>query len=81
MNEVVVDRGPSPYLTNLEIFCNGRIMTSVQGDGMWDLHCNLSQEITGNLLPLIQCRMGSQVSNCCGQGLGNDPNGAKFTTS
>ena len=38
MNEVVVDRGPSPYLTNLEIFCNGRIMTSVQGDGMCDLH-------------------------------------------
>jgi len=34
MNEVVVDRGPSPYLTNLEVFCNGRIMTSVQGDGM-----------------------------------------------
>jgi len=34
MNEVVVDRGPSPYLTNLEVFCNGRIMTSVQGDGI-----------------------------------------------
>ena len=50
MNEVVVDRGPSPYLTNLEIFCNGRIMTSVQGDGMWDLHCILSQEIARNLL-------------------------------
>ena len=33
MNEVVVDRGPSPYLTNLEFFCNGRLMTSVQGDG------------------------------------------------
>ncbi len=34
MNELVVDRGPSPYLTNLELFCNGRSMTSVQGDGM-----------------------------------------------
>lgn len=34
MNEVVVDRGPSPYLTNLEICCNGRIMTNVQGDGI-----------------------------------------------
>jgi NAD+ kinase len=34
MNEVVIDRGPSPYLTNLELFCNGRIMTSVQGDGI-----------------------------------------------
>ena len=35
MNDVVVDRGPSPYLTNLEIFCNGRKMTSVQGDGTY----------------------------------------------
>ncbi|XP_019851699.1 PREDICTED: NAD kinase-like isoform X1 [Amphimedon queenslandica] len=34
MNEVVVDRGPSPYLTNLELCCNGRPMTSVQGDGI-----------------------------------------------
>ena len=34
MNEVVVDRGPSPYLTNLELGCNGRPMTSVQGDGI-----------------------------------------------
>lgn len=34
MNEVVVDRGPSPYLTNLEFYCNGRLMTSVQGDGI-----------------------------------------------
>lgn len=34
MNEVVVDRGPSPYLTNLDLCCNGRPMTSVQGDGI-----------------------------------------------
>jgi NAD+ kinase len=34
MNELVVDRGPHPYLCNLELFCNGRFMTSVQGDGI-----------------------------------------------
>lgn len=33
MNDLVVDRGPNPYLTNLIISCNGRKMTSVQGDG------------------------------------------------
>lgn len=33
MNDLVVDRGPNPYLTNLTISCNGRKMTSVQGDG------------------------------------------------
>lgn len=34
LNEVVVDRGPSSYLTNLEIFCNDSHITSVQGDGL-----------------------------------------------
>lgn len=34
MNDLVVDRGPNPYLTNLIIKCNGRFMTTVQGDGM-----------------------------------------------
>ncbi|XP_065891465.1 NAD kinase-like [Dysidea avara] len=34
MNEVVVDRGPSPYITNLEVFCNGRLITTVQADGI-----------------------------------------------
>ena len=33
MNEIVVDRGSSPFLTNIEIFCNQRLMTTVQGDG------------------------------------------------
>ena len=33
VNELVVDRGPHPYLCNLELYCNGRFMTSVQGDG------------------------------------------------
>ena len=33
MNDLVIDRGPNPYLTNLIISCNGRKMTSVQGDG------------------------------------------------
>ncbi len=33
MNDLVVDRGPNPYLTNLLVYCNEREMTSVQGDG------------------------------------------------
>ena len=37
MNDLVVDRGPNPYLTNLIISCNGRKMTAVQGDGQ--LYC------------------------------------------
>ena len=36
---MVVDRGPSSYLTNLEIYCNDHHVTSVQGDGK--MHCSL----------------------------------------
>lgn len=33
LNEVVVDRGPSPYLSNVDLYLDGRLITSVQGDG------------------------------------------------
>lgn len=31
LNEVVVDRGPSPYLSNIDLFLDGKYITSVQG--------------------------------------------------
>nr|XP_054768757.1 NAD kinase-like [Lytechinus pictus] len=34
MNDVVIDRGPSPYLSNLDLFIDGRHVTTVQGDGL-----------------------------------------------
>ncbi len=34
LNEVVIDRGASPFLTNLETFCDGTFVTRVQGDGL-----------------------------------------------
>ncbi|XP_018022437.1 NAD kinase-like isoform X3 [Hyalella azteca] len=34
LNEVVIDRGPSPYLSNLDLYLDGRRITSVQGDGL-----------------------------------------------
>ena len=37
MNDLVVDRGPNAYLSNLIVYCNEREMTSVQGDGEWHL--------------------------------------------
>jgi len=30
MNEVVIDRGISPFLTNLEAYCDGNFVTHVQ---------------------------------------------------
>ena len=33
LNEVVIDRGASPYLTGLELACNERHVADVQGDG------------------------------------------------
>jgi hypothetical protein len=32
-NEVVVDRGQSPYLSNIDLYVEGRLVTTVQGDG------------------------------------------------
>ncbi|XP_072035845.1 NAD kinase-like isoform X2 [Amphiura filiformis] len=34
LNEAVIDRGPSPYLSNLDLYLDGRIVTTVQGDGL-----------------------------------------------
>lgn len=34
LNEVVCDRGPSPYLTCLDTFCNSKLITNVQADGL-----------------------------------------------
>lgn len=42
MNDLVVDRGPNPYLSNLIVYCNEREMTSVQGDGMLLFVCTAS---------------------------------------
>ena len=33
LNEVVVDRGSSSFLSNVDLFIEGRYVTSVQGDG------------------------------------------------
>lgn len=34
LNDVVVDRGPSPYMASLEVFGDGKHLTTVQADGL-----------------------------------------------
>ena len=34
LNEVVVDRGPSPFLCILDLTCDSQYLTTLQGDGM-----------------------------------------------
>ena len=34
LNEVVVDRGPSAYICNIDLYIERKYITSVQGDGM-----------------------------------------------
>lgn len=41
LNEVVVDRGPSSYLSNVDLFLDGHLITTVQGDGEWAVKLNL----------------------------------------
>lgn len=34
LNEVVISRGPSPFLSNLDLYINDYLITTVQGDGL-----------------------------------------------
>ncbi|KAJ5887792.1 NAD(+) kinase [Penicillium taxi] len=34
LNEVVIDRGPSPYVSNLELYADDNLLTVVQADGV-----------------------------------------------
>ena len=34
LNELLIDRGSAQSLSNLDVYCNDRLITSVQGDGM-----------------------------------------------
>lgn len=34
LNEMVVDRGPSPYLSNVDLYIDSKHITTVQGDGL-----------------------------------------------
>lgn len=34
LNEVVIDRGPSPYLSVIDLACDAQYLTTVQADGI-----------------------------------------------
>ena len=34
LNEALIDRGASPFLSNVELLCDGQYLTTVQGDGI-----------------------------------------------
>lgn len=34
LNEAVVDRGPSPYLSMIDLSCDSQYLTTLQGDGI-----------------------------------------------
>ena len=55
LNEVVIDRGSSPYLSNIDLYLDGKLITSVQGDGLTVSHSNhiIRQKLSCNkFLPL-----------------------------
>lgn len=53
MNEIVIDRGPSPFLAIIDLECDQQYLTTVQGDGIivatptgkW-LVCNMTKSRT-----------------------------------
>ena len=48
LNEVVIDRGPNSYLSNLDFYINDRFITKVQGDGRWSMFSGIRDR--GSLL-------------------------------
>ena len=44
LNEVVIDRGPNSYLSNLDLYINDRFITKVQGDGKTNDDFDKSEE-------------------------------------
>ena len=34
MNEIVIERGPNSFLTNLDLFIDGNFLTTIQADGV-----------------------------------------------
>ena len=72
MNEVVVDRGPSPYLCNLDLYIEHKYITSVQGDGklergrttqVWEGWRNVAQTQLDNLkfmYSLLRCTINAK---------------------
>jgi NAD+ kinase len=54
LNEVVIDRGPSPYLSNIDLFLDGKYITSVQGDGGQHKAARCSLEMSDECSLLFQ---------------------------
>ena len=46
LNEVVIDRGASSYLCNLDLYIEGHLVTSVLGDGEYDMELWLRLTVT-----------------------------------
>lgn len=58
LNEVVVDRGPSSYLSNVDLYLDGRLITSVQGDGKGSHYLPYSLDLLTFFLKLSKdCRV------------------------
>ena len=61
LNEVVVDRGIGSSVTNVEIYCNGRFLTKLLGDGK-EMDIEIIREyIQGFLLYLTNFRNGRKL--------------------
>ena len=54
LNEVVIDRGPNSYLSNLDFYINDQFITKVQGDGEWQIDRYRTTQQWRNLSYLMQ---------------------------
>ena len=51
LNEVVIDRGTSTYLGSLDIYCDGRLMTTAQARAALSLSLSCTSTLRTSLSP------------------------------
>lgn len=57
LNEVVIDRGPSSYLSNVDVYLDGHLITTVQGDGKAVTPARGPEALWGGgLTPTLSCQ-------------------------
>ena len=60
LNEVVIDRGPSAYIGNIDLYIEHKLITSVQGDGTY-VTAAASAALVDTNLNLLSCLLSDGV--------------------
>ena len=60
LNEVVIDRGPSAYIGNIDLYIEHKLITSVQGDGAY-VTAAASSVLVDTSVNVLSCLLSDDV--------------------